>query len=141
MVTTIGVMGLSKLQVNSLVNNQQSQYSTLVTWQLYQMAERMRSNSGAAIAGFYLNAGTDNDCITSACTAQEMAQSDIFNWNSENGDLFPAGAGTITQPGGAGTDFIITMRWDGNRKAATGTGCDASNDADLLCNTVTITLN
>ncbi len=139
--TAIGVMGLSKLQVNSLVNNQQSQYSTLVTWQLYQMTEKMRANSVAAIAGFYLNAGVDNDCITSACTAQEMAQSDIFNWNDENGNLFPAGAGTITQPGGAGNDFIITMRWDGNRKAATGTGCDASNDADLLCNATTITLN
>lgn len=113
----------------------------MVTWQLYQMGEKMRANSIAATAGFYLNAGADNDCITSACTALEMAQSDIFNWNSENGGLFPAGAGTITQPGGAGNDFIITMRWDGNRKAATGTGCDTSNIADLLCNTVAIALN
>ena len=105
------------------------------------MTEKMRANSNAAIAGFYLDAGVYNDCITSACTAQEMAQSDIFNWNSENGDLLPAGVGTITQPGGAGTDFIITMRWDGNRKAATGTGCDPSNDADLLSNTVPTPIN
>lgn len=141
LVTAIGVLGLSKLQVNSLVNNQQSQYLTLVSWQLYQMAEKMRANNFGATSSFYLAAGVDRDCITAACTSQQMAESDVFDWNTENAALFPSGAGTITQPGGAGTDFVVTIRWDGNRIAATGTGCDPTDTADLLCNTIAITIN
>ena len=141
LITAIGLLGLSKIQVNSLVNSQQSYHSTAVTWQLYQIAERMRANTAAANNGNYLGNGADNDCLTTACSSQQMAQFDIFNWNLDNAAFFPSGQGTITQPGGTGADYLITVRWDGNRNGATGTGCDVTDNTDLLCNTLTVTIN
>ena len=140
-IAAIGVMGLSKYQMESLIATQQTQSSAMVTWQLYSMVEKMRANPVALQNGDYLKTGVDRSCLENACSNSQIAEHDIFVWSLENDQLFPAGQSDISQPGGAGNPHVLTIRWDGNRNGARGTGCDAANPEDMLCSSISLNMN
>jgi type IV pilus assembly protein PilV len=83
------------------------------------------------------------DCESpgNACDAAQLAMSDLYKWESTNGQLLPSGRGELTctdvdpatpallEPG---TACLVTLRWDGDRKGATGTGCSGAT-SDMTC--------
>ncbi len=137
---SIGVLGIAGLHMASLKTSQNAYMRTIAMLQAYDMADRIRANTEGAYACAYNNivsAPNDPNCISSGCTAGQLAAYDAFDWNSSNAYLLPLGQGTVT--GDSGT-FLITVMWDEERAGATGTGCDPSDASDLICFRMTIRL-
>jgi type IV pilus assembly protein PilV len=92
------------------------------------------------------------DCSSAGntCDASQLALADLYTWQTQNAALLPSGQGEMTcadlDSSGtptlldSGSSCLITVRWDGNRKGATGTGCDPNDSSDLTCLRMRLTL-
>jgi len=144
LVISIGLLGMAGLQTTGIQQSHNSYLKTQASMLAYDMADRMRSNLQGVAAGHYddVNAGT-LDLVTTepacadanACTAQELADIDIYQWTSgsDTGSLaatLPSGHGMVANSGGI---FTITVLWDENRTGATGTDCAGDPAANLKC--------
>ena len=73
------------------------------------------------------------NCITTTCTAAQMATFDLANWLTEVIRL-PGGRGRITRDAsGTLVTHTITVFWDEERTGATGTDCGPDPGVDLRC--------
>lgn len=143
LVISIGLLGMAGLQTTGIQQSHNSYLKTQASMLAYDMADRMRSNLEGVAAGHYndidngkLNLiSSEPTCSdSSACTAEETANLDIFQWTSADSDgslksALPTGHGMVTNDGGI---FTITVLWDENRTGATGKGCSGSA-TDLKC--------
>lgn len=122
-ILSIGLLGLAGLQVTGLKNNQTAYYHSEATQLLYDMADRMRANSPATVRSIpanspYLSSAWTTSPVAQAacattvgCTTANMAQNDLYQWNTAIGSTLPGGTGTITVNGNV---FTITINWDDN---------------------------
>jgi type IV pilus assembly protein PilV len=118
-----GLLGLASMQMLSLKNINNAQFHTLATTYAYDMAERMRSNREAGLAGSYDNiTSTVSDPGCSNCSAAQMAQLDGFQWNQliqsavKEGGL-PEGKGTVVK---AGSVYNISVTWKEQQQTDSG---------------------
>ncbi len=84
-IISIGMLGLSKMQLTSLRYNQNAYQRSIATQLAYDIGNRMRTNASAVTSGAYNSpsAVQDADCLTAAgCTPAEMAGHDIYEWLS-----------------------------------------------------------
>ena len=98
MVLSFGLLGLAGLQAYGLKNNHSAYLRSLATQQAYDIADRMRANrQGVANGKFNLVSGipTNPGCISSGCTANNLADYDMFQWNTDNAALLPSGSGVV----------------------------------------------
>jgi len=124
-ILAIGLLGLAGLQTSGLKNNHSAYQRSQATLLAYDMIDRVRANKN--IADNYLFAFMEPADATAianchkivGCSADLMAENDLFEWNETLAANLPAGAGTITS---AGTTFTITITWDDDRD-----GNDANN--------------
>jgi len=132
---SIGLVGLAGLQAAALLNNQSPFMRSQVTALAYDLADRMRANVPGANANAYVpaNAAFVAACTSTAgCTAQQLAQNDLAEWNAEINAYLPMGQGWVCidstprdgtsaldpQCDGVGTQFTIKIWWDDNRDGA-----------------------
>lgn len=138
-ILAIGLLGMAALQSNSMRFNHDAHLRAVAISQVNTMIDRMRANNQGIEDGNYNSlSGIPNPaptCAGSSCTPAEVAQLDIFNWNTANAAVLPAGQGSITA---AGSLHTITIRWDNSRSGATGTGCSGDPAVDLMCLTMTV---
>jgi type IV pilus assembly protein PilV len=147
LVLSVGLLGVAGLQATGMRSTYQSHQRSMAMAQARDLADRMRANLAGMRAAEYVKtipaAPPSPDCESSgnACNAAQLAKSDLYNWDSMNGQLLPSGQGSVTctdiDPGTpgvleSGTACLVTLRWDGDRTAATGTGCNGSS-SDLTC--------
>jgi type IV pilus assembly protein PilV len=135
LVLSIGLVGVAALQAMSLKNNQSAYMRSQASALAYDLADRMRSNVGAANAGFYDPAQADASAqcgTTTGCTPQELASSDLSEWLAMLGDNLPMGSGFVCidstpddgtdsgdpQCDNNGTRISIKIWWDDNRDGA-----------------------
>lgn len=137
-VCAVGLLGTASLIANSMKFNHDSYLRSTATAQAYSIADRIRANPTGMAAGLYNNVagiGTDPGC-TSNCTSAQIAQKDVFDWNTANGNTLPSGQGTVVAAGGG--IFNITVMYDARRTGATGTACGPNPAVDLTCLTVSV---
>jgi len=123
-IMSVGVLGLAGLQGASIKSSNTAYMRTVATSQIYDFAERMRSNSkgyNLAIDGgdntynqlsgvpFALACNASTIIPGGGCNPQELANRDIAVWNTENARVLPNGQGTVRRSNQA---FIITVSWD-----------------------------
>lgn len=137
LVLAVGLLGLAGLQAVSIKNNLSAYNRSQATQLAYDMADRMRANknqsldpaSGSVIAaGTYLTAtmapsaaAAQASCATTAgCTGAQMAENDLFQWNTALAGTLPGGTGTITVVAATGV-FTVTVNWDDNHDGAVNT--------------------
>jgi len=113
-VLSLGLLGLAGLQAATLRNNQIAYYRSIAIQQTYDMADRIRANQAGAVA-YALGTGVDNGCVSSACNPQDMAETDIFQWNNNTARMLPGGGGVVAGAGGG--SFDITVSWNENTEA------------------------
>lgn len=130
-ILSVGVLGLAGLQGASIKSSNTAYMRTVATNQIYDFAERMRSNS----KGFNLAIDGGDDVYnqlsgiqaipncniatklpSAGCTTNQLAIRDIALWNTENARVLPNGQGTVRR---AGQSFIITVSWDEEGLGAT----------------------
>ena len=131
-VLAVGLLGLAALQASAIRYNDSAQLRSMAVFQAQNMIDRMRANPEGISAGSYNSlSGTPSqapNCTT--CSPADAAQRDLYQWNTANGQLLPAGQGTVV---GNGTVFTVTVRWDNNRSGVTGTNCSGNLTVDLSC--------
>jgi len=113
-VLSIGLLGVAKL-VTSAVHADDSAYMRgQATQMAYEMLDQIRANRPAALDGGYAAAAAYSDCVTTACTADVLAQLDLYNWQQQLLGALPSGAGTVTMSTDANNDAVatVTVSWD-----------------------------
>jgi type IV pilus assembly protein PilV len=132
LVLAIGLLGMASLQVAGLRNNQSAYYRSQATQLAYDMADRMRANPVGLNNGNYNNqAPTNENCVTSTCSAAQMAGYDLAEWTAELTAQLPSGAGVVCIDGtpndgtaaapacdNAGAVYAIKVWWDDDRSGA-----------------------
>jgi type IV pilus assembly protein PilV len=131
LVLSIGLLGLAGLQVQGLRHNQNAYLRNQAVALAYDLAERMRGNPGAALAGAYA-AGIANpgfDCMItlpgSPCTPAQMAAADLFLWSQNVNTLLPGGVAAVAGPNPSGY-FTITVSWNETDETGTATVSNVS---------------
>ena len=113
LVLSIGLLGLAALQATGLRYNHSSYLRSQAVLQAYDMADRMRANLPGVQAGAYNNLSgipsTHTDCGATSCNTTQMAQFDLWQWNTDNQRLLPSGTGTVV---------IATVREDASSPTA-----------------------
>lgn len=149
LVLAIGLLGLAGLQTYTLRSNLDAYNHSQVTQLLYDMADRMRTNSktvdatgkvitNAALASYVINNTLDDNrtkgktvnssdpCRTAnntACTPVKIIEYDLIEWsNAITGIPLPMGRGCITTTNNI--NFNIYITWDDNRSGAIDTDID-----------------
>lgn len=137
-ILSIGLLGLAGLQATSQRANHSAYLRSQATLFAYDMADRMRANRTAMLTGAYNNLSgipTNPGCITTGCSAADVALYDTYVWNTALAQQLPSGKGKVV---GAGGIFTVTLMWDDTRSGATGTGCGSDPTVDLTCFSVKI---
>jgi type IV pilus assembly protein PilV len=133
-ILAFGLLGFAALNAAGIGANHGSYLRSQAALQAYDMSDRIRANlTGANSSMSYDNlsgAGSDPGCIATGCSWIQMAEYDLWAWNAANAALLPSGQGKVTR---VGNFLVVTVMWDGDRKGATGTGCNNSDPADLKC--------
>ncbi|GAB2191850.1 type IV pilus modification protein PilV [Sessilibacter sp. MAH2] len=127
-ILAIGFLGLASVQLLGTRNISSSNYRSLATIYAHDIVERMRSNQTGVDFGAYNNTnsedGVDPGC--SPCSPAELAQLDLFQWNTlmtsnpVQGGL-PNGNGTIDYSD-ATEQFTVTITWSENTIDDAGPG-------------------
>ena len=97
-VVSIGFVGFAGLQIKGLTAANDSMVRSKAVYLSYQIADRVRANLPGAQAGSYdafVSAVSNPGCISTACTAAQVAQNDFYEWSTEVAALLPTGSGVI----------------------------------------------
>ncbi len=121
-VLSVGLLGLAALQVTGLRNNLSAYTRSQSTQLAYDISDKMRANIIEAqnFAGsIYVTIAPEDatekaNCkaIVGNCTPADMAEHDLWEWNTELMNLLPSGSGTITV---APPTYKVAITWDDNR--------------------------
>jgi type IV pilus assembly protein PilV len=122
-VLALGLLGLAGLQATSLRNNQSAYNRSQATELAYELADRMRANvagKAAYTAILPSSATAKANCLTTTgCSPAEMAENDLFEWNSAVKNNLPSGIGTLAVSANV---YTIGITWDDDRD-----GIDTNN--------------
>lgn len=124
MLLAVGLLGLAALQAHSLKNNQSAYYRSQATQLAYDIADRMRVNTG--VLDKYLSSfmkpeeaqAQTEHClkISTTCTPEKMAEHDLFEWNAAiHSAILKNATGTIVKTGAEVKTYTITIAWDEKR--------------------------
>lgn len=112
-ILSIGLLGLASLQGNSLKFNHSAYLRTQATQLAYDMADRMRANRTATMAGSYAIALSD-DPLTSP---GNQVDRDKTEWLNSLASVLPNGDGSVVldTSNGYSAHATITIRWTDDR--------------------------
>jgi type IV pilus assembly protein PilV len=125
-VLSIGLLGLAALHAEGLRSGRSAFLRTKAVSLASDMADRMRANRPAALAGAYVattgDHGSNKDCAddavggaTKVCAPADMAVHDIWLWKRAIEDarsgLPGPGTGAMTSDGAAQPTYTITLAW------------------------------
>ena len=113
LVLSVGLLGLAALQANTLQFNQSAYLRSQATNLAYDMADRMRANREAALAGAYDEGFADPVPACGDAAAGTVVEQDIDAWRNSLICALPTGNGSIDVNGGVVT---ITVRWNEDRR-------------------------
>lgn len=132
-ILAIGLLGLASIQIVGLQNNQSAYTRSQATYLAYDMADRIRVNLISArnfstsvyVDMALIDADSKPNCKaqSGACSPDDMAENDLFEWRERLAAALPSGTGAITTNG---TVYNIAVTWDDRREPAG----DANNSAD-----------
>lgn len=133
----LGLLGLASLQAAGLSNNQSAYNRSQAAQIAYDITDRMRTNRSAT--GSYITTfmapqtatcrtGSQPcaDCSSAAnmCSPAQLAQKDLYDWNSALATTLPNGVGNISR---AGNICSVTVSWTENRDENADNTVDASD--------------
>jgi type IV pilus assembly protein PilV len=113
-VLSIGLLGVAALQLSSLRANSSAAQRSQATFLAYDIADRMRANRNAALAGAY-NIGYDDPASASP---NPLARKDLDEWKTRIQKTFPrssAGAAKSRIERIGDDRFSISIQWNDSR--------------------------
>lgn len=134
LVLSLGLLGLGSLQATGLRMNHSAYLRSLAAQSAQDMADRLRANRQAALAGDY------NIAIgASAPDTSTLPKRDVNEWLTSELAMLPAGDGSISVNNATQT-AVITVEWDDRRAGIRGetpddTPSNAATNARLVLST------
>lgn len=116
LVLSFGLLGLAGLQAASIGSNHSAYLRSQATQLAYDMTDRMRANMTAVDVKDYHNPSPTKTlaCESAGCSAQAMAQHDVFRWNEDIARLLPGGSGVVCIDSTPLTGSAVAVGCDGN---------------------------
>ncbi|RTE64359.1 type IV pilus modification protein PilV [Amphritea opalescens] len=130
-ILTIGILGMAKLQVTGIQQNQSAYMRSQANLLAYDIIDRMRVNRDAIDSYLQVSSGTaEADCLASTgCSETEMAAHDLSEWFATITRELPSGSGIVCRSDKAGdangapdcegnsTDnpIVVYLWWDDDR--------------------------
>lgn len=129
LVLSIGLLGMLGMQTAALKYEQTSWIRSALSSSLASLADRVRSNVGAAETAYSYNQTYAQDraaveasasyftpaknCDTTICSAAELATYDLLMWRRDVNAQLPGGSGFVVPTGTKGQDlrFLVTIAW------------------------------
>lgn len=109
-VLSVGILGLATLQTASLTFNTSASQRTQATILAYDMADKMRANRQAALAGDYDIAFQNPPPACAApIAAGTVAAQDISSWRMALACRLPQATGSIAR---VGDQVTLVVQWD-----------------------------
>lgn len=108
LVLSIGLLGVAALQLTALQNNNNALFRSQATYLAYDIADRIRANRGAALAGGYVVG------YGAAPAGATVERTDIQAWKTMLAATLPAGDGSIDINAATGA-AVIRIRWDDSK--------------------------
>ncbi|HEX2494964.1 MAG TPA: type IV pilus modification protein PilV [Steroidobacter sp.] len=106
----VGMLGIASLYVVTLRSSGSAISRTQAVNLASDLGDRIRANRKAAEA--YAGLATAHDCVSSYCTAQEMAENDLFVWRQQINTALPGDpSGKVEVAAGTPRTFTITVSW------------------------------
>jgi type IV pilus assembly protein PilV len=154
-IVAVGLLGLAGMQVRGLSIQKDAHGRAIATQLALDIADRMRSNTGAVTAGTFnfntayptgaYTAPTAPDCESATCTATQQAQFDFIRWFARvRSGALPGGWARIAQVAGQPA-WEVTLMWvetgfrtDATLRTALGSTCPAGTPAEVECLTVRV---
>lgn len=152
-IMSIGVLALARLQAQTLVDGRSASMRNIATMLAYNLADQVRSNATAQIAGYYNLPGATPTaaCYSAAgCTPQQMAATSYKVWLDEVGSALPGGYGTVcidSTPGGGtpanpqcdnapGAPYVVKIWWQDDLTHSGTTSTSATPPLSLFVTTL-----
>lgn len=114
-ILSIGLLGLAALQTTGLRNNHSAYYRSQATFLAYDIADRMRANRAAAVAGDY-----NLDVDATPASGASVADVDREEWIESLETLLPSGDGSIAV-NAANAVATVVVQWDDARAGGSAT--------------------
>ena len=140
LVFAVGILGNLGLQSASVQSNKASLHQTKAILAANDIAERMRANREAALAGDYDSYSSSNPpgnpgCDQAPCSTTNIAQYHLFDWSKNFANVYederfthllPDGAATINFDA-ANNEYSIQVSWTEQAYEETSTGAQKTN--------------
>lgn len=126
-VVSVGFLGFAGTHIKALGTTNASLMRSKAVEFAYQASDRARANAPGALAGAYnglTGTAADPGCMTSGCSANQMAQADYAEWRNQIGTALPGGVGVVCldatpddgdaaspQCDGAGSALVVKIFW------------------------------
>lgn len=110
LVMSVGLLGIAALQTATVQFNRDAYLRSQATSLAYDIADRMRANRSAALAGSYDVTAANPAPVCGAAAGATVADRDISEWRVALACALPAGNGSIDVENGIAT---IRVTWDG----------------------------
>ena len=133
-VLSVGMLGSTAMMLRGQTEATKTNYSSTATQLASTMAEMMRSNITGVDAGAYnaLNSTVaDPGCISTGCSAANIAAYDGYLWGWMLNQYLPDGSGNVR---GAGADsvFTITIQWTETQRTGSDTGIAVTQNYTMV---------
>jgi type IV pilus assembly protein PilV len=140
MIVALAMLGAVGLQAHAMRLNQGGQFRTHAVFLAGDLAERMEANKVAAVAGDYVVAQSTTApavsaaCSTGTCTADQLAEFDLSQWQNAVASTLPQASWSVTQSTtGNPSTYTIVISWVDRRSkteyATSGSGETSSYTA------------
>ncbi|UHD18886.1 type IV pilus modification protein PilV [Thiocapsa bogorovii] len=108
-ILAVGLLGLAALQGSALRLSRQADIRGQATQMAHEMADRMRTNRPAALAGAYVGACEEAECDPELVIADvgSVAENDLAEWCNAFACLLPQCLGSVGQV--TGHDEIVSI--------------------------------
>jgi type IV pilus assembly protein PilV len=110
-VLSVGLLGLAALQSTAVEFNHDAYLRSQATILAYDIADRMRTNRQAAVAGDYNSAFAGTLPACNGAVAGTVVQQDLGAWRRALVCALPAGDGQVAWDNAAEV-LTVTVRWD-----------------------------
>lgn len=127
-ILAVGLLGLAGLQSTSIKSNQGAYYRSQATLLAADIADRMRANRTAALAGSYNIASFPSSSIANSTASTVRAEKDKAEWLNSLANVLPDGTGKIEYNNKI---FTISIKWNDSR-AQIRSSSNENTDQELI---------
>lgn len=129
-VLSVGLLGLAALQAEGLRGSGSALVRFQATRLMSDISDRMRANRAGLDDYVVTAAGSgvaSHQCsevgstVAQDCSAEELAEYELFLWKRDIGELLPSGTGAIAASPGSTDRYLITIAWTERAEAMTMT--------------------